>query len=83
MIGVAAAVLTCLLSALGGVYSERLMKQDAKAHSIHLQNILLYAWGIGFNMLVLLGSDLTRILHGGLMQGCTRIRSRCVRHCRR
>ena len=44
-IGVACAILTCLLSAFGGVYSERLMKHDAKAHSIHLQNGLLYAWG--------------------------------------
>ena len=33
-IGVAAAVLTCVLSALGGVYSERLMKHDAKVRSI-------------------------------------------------
>ena len=36
-IGVVAAIVTCVLSALGGVYAERLMKHDAKQHSIHLQ----------------------------------------------
>ena len=70
-IGVAAAVLTCFLSALGGVYSERLMKHDAKAHSIHLQNFLLYAWGVLFNLLAMLGGDGARVLRGGLLQGYT------------
>ena len=72
-VGVAAAVLTCLLSALGGVYSERLMKHDAKAHSIHLQNVLLYAWGVIFNFLAMLGGDGTRVLRGGLLQGYTNL----------
>ena len=70
-IGVAAAVLTCVLSALGGVYSERLMKHDAKIHSIHLQNMLLYLWGVGFNAAALLGSDLRRLFNAGLLQGYT------------
>ena len=60
-----AAVVTCLLSALGGVYSERLMKHDAKSHSIHLQNMLLYAWGILFNLLTLLGSQASRVWSDG------------------
>ncbi len=71
-IGLACAVLTCLLSALGGVYSERLMKHGEHAsHSIHLQNMLLYVWGVGFNSLTLLGTDGRRILSGGLLQGYT------------
>jgi len=70
-IGVAAAVLTCVLSAFGGVYSERLMKQDARAHSIHLQNMLLYLWGVGFNLLALVGGDGGRILQSGLVDGYT------------
>ena len=72
-VGVAAAVLTCLLSALGGVYSERLMKHDAKMHSIHLQNMLLYTWGVAFNLLALVGSDGYRVLVGGLLQGYTNV----------
>jgi hypothetical protein len=44
-----------LLSALGGVYSERLMKHDAKLHSLHLQNMLLYGWGVLFNLFGMFG----------------------------
>ena len=33
--------LACLLSALGGVFSEKLLKKDAQLHSIHLQNMML------------------------------------------
>lgn len=68
-IGVAAAVLTCVLSALGGVYSEHLMKRDGDRHSVHLQNMLLYGWGVCFNLLALLLSDGGRVLTGGLLQG--------------
>jgi len=64
-------VLTCVLSALGGVYSERLMKDDGSVHSIHLQNLLLYAWGFGFNGLALLGKDGRAIQHQGFFQGYT------------
>ena len=67
--GVACAVLTCVLSALGGVYSEQLMKHGAAAHSIHLQNALLYVWGILFNSLTLLGADGRRIWTYGLLYG--------------
>ena len=71
-VGLACAVLTCLLSALGGLYSERLMKDGEHAtHSIHLQNMLLYLWGIGFNTLTLLGADGARVLSGDLLQGYT------------
>jgi UDP-galactose transporter len=71
-VGLACAVLTCLLSALGGVHSERLMKDGEHAtHSIHLQNMLLYLWGIGFNSLTLLGADGARVLSGELLRGYT------------
>ena len=72
-VGVALAVLTCFLSALGGVYSEQLMKHGAAAHSIHLQNILLYAWGVLFNSLTLLGADGRRIVTDGVLHGYTPI----------
>merc|ERR1719188_111090 len=47
------AVLSCMLSAFGGVYSEKLLKDQPK-DSIHWQNIQLYAWGIMFNFLGML-----------------------------
>ena len=72
-VGVACAVLTCLLSAFGGVYSERLMKHGAVAHSIHLQNMLLYVWGVLFNSLTLLGADGAKIWRLGLLHGYTPI----------
>ena len=67
-VGVMCAVLTCILSAFGGVYSERLMKDDATVHSIHLQNMLLYAWGSAFNGMALLGKDFSKIRHHGFFQ---------------
>lgn len=40
---------SCLLSALGGIYTEKLLK-DKVEDSIHWQNLQLYSWGILFNM---------------------------------
>lgn len=40
---------SCMLSALGGIYTEKLMK-DKVQHSIHWQNLQLYSWGIAFNV---------------------------------
>mmetsp|Transcript_107131 Transcript_107131/g.303568 ORF Transcript_107131/g.303568 Transcript_107131/m.303568 type:complete len:392 (-) Transcript_107131:75-1250(-) len=40
---------SCLLSALGGIYTEKLLK-DKLEDSIHWQNLQLYSWGIAFNM---------------------------------
>ena len=71
-LGAIVALLACLLSAFGGVYSELLLKKDGQLHSIHLQNLLLYAWGVGFNALALFLKDRDAILnHGGLFQGYT------------
>eukprot|EP00931_Biecheleriopsis_adriatica_P033810 TRINITY_DN19604_c1_g1_i1.p1 TRINITY_DN19604_c1_g1~~TRINITY_DN19604_c1_g1_i1.p1 ORF type:complete len:376 (+),score=71.61 TRINITY_DN19604_c1_g1_i1:26-1129(+) len=44
------AVLQCLLSSLGGIYNEKLLKQKDK-NAIHWQNTLLYVWGIIFNVI--------------------------------
>lgn len=48
--GFALCVVSCLLSALGGIYTEKLMKGKAE-DSIHWQNLQLYSWGIGFNLI--------------------------------
>lgn len=48
LIGAGLAVVSCFLSALGGIYSEMLLKGRPSA-SIHWQNIQLYTWGILFN----------------------------------
>ena len=70
LIGAFIALLACLLSAFGGVYSELLLKKDGNLHSIHLQNMLLYGWGIVFNGAALFIKDRERILsEGGLLQG--------------
>ena len=51
IIGVLVALLACLNSAFAGVYSELLLKKDGSLHSIHLQNMLLYTWGVLFNII--------------------------------
>lgn len=45
------------------------MKHGAAAHSIHLQNMLLYVWGVLFNSLTLLGADGVRLFSRGLLAG--------------
>ena len=69
--GVSLALLACLLSAFGGVYSERLLRKDGEQHTIHLQNALLYAWGVAFNGLALFGKDSAAIVELGLLHGYT------------
>mmetsp|Transcript_10534 Transcript_10534/g.23937 ORF Transcript_10534/g.23937 Transcript_10534/m.23937 type:complete len:350 (-) Transcript_10534:63-1112(-) len=50
--GLILSVVSCILSAFGGIYSEKLLKKgNAAAESIHWQNIQLYGWGILFNFL--------------------------------
>ena len=71
LFGVSMALLACLLSAFGGVYSERLLRKDGEHHTIHLQNALLYAWGCLFNGLALCGKDLGTIASQGLLHGYT------------
>jgi UDP-sugar transporter A1/2/3 len=46
--GLLLSVASSLLSALGGIYSEKLLKGRAST-SIHWQNIQLYVWGVLFN----------------------------------
>lgn len=53
-IGVSLTLLACFLSSFAGVYSELLLKKDGEIHSIHLQNMLLYVWGVLFNFVALL-----------------------------
>merc|ERR1719198_2521657 len=57
-----------MLSASGGIYSEKLLKHKAK-DSIHWQNIQLYSWGIAFNIIGLLLNDVTSLLESGMFAG--------------
>lgn len=62
VLGLALSVVSCLLSAFGGIYSEKLLKGKSK-ESIHWQNIQLYSWGILFNflgVLILEGDSITK-----------------------
>jgi UDP-galactose transporter len=70
-IGGLCTMLTCFLSAFAGVYSELLLKKDGRLHPIHLQNQLLYAWGILFNSLALFAHDREAIQRSGLFKGYT------------
>jgi len=45
--GVVLSVISCCLSALAGIYNEKIMKDKASI-SIHWQNLQLYTWGIFF-----------------------------------
>merc|ERR1712194_93496 len=60
--GVLATVVFCFLSALAGVYNEKLVKGN-KA-SIHFQNSLLYSWGVVFNLVGVLMNDTTALTSG-------------------
>ena len=62
----------CVLSAFAGVYSELLLKKDGNSHSIHLQNMMLYSWGVLFNaMYVFFINGQEIAANGGLLQGYT------------
>jgi len=69
-IGVGTALLACVLSAAGGIYSELLLKKEGRRHSIHLQNMLLYTWGVLFNVITLWRMDGARVAERGLFHGC-------------
>mmetsp|Transcript_489 Transcript_489/g.1350 ORF Transcript_489/g.1350 Transcript_489/m.1350 type:complete len:352 (-) Transcript_489:47-1102(-) len=56
--GLLLSVVACVLSAFGGIYSEKLLKNKPN-DSIHWQNIQLYGWGVLFNLLGM-------VTHGGL-----------------
>lgn len=69
IIGVLVALLACLNSAFAGVYSELLLKKDGSLHSIHLQNMLLYTWGVLFNIIAVFVINSKLILSHGLFAG--------------
>lgn len=60
-------VVSCFLSALGGIYSEMLLK-GKMADSIHWQNVQLYAWGIFFNAAGTFAHD-KQLLSAGFFTG--------------
>jgi len=53
-VGVLLTLLSCVASSLGGVTNELLLKRDGALHSLHLQNSLLYGWGVLFNLVAML-----------------------------
>ena len=53
-VGVLLTLLSCVASSLGGVTNELLLKRDGTLHSLHLQNCLLYGWGVLFNVIAML-----------------------------
>jgi len=59
---------SCLLSAMGGIYSEKLLKSNASS-SIHWQNIQLYGWGCAFNFFGALMSNPEVMSSGNPLQG--------------
>jgi drug/metabolite transporter (DMT)-like permease len=66
LVGVLLTLVSCAASSLGGVTNELLLKRDGALHSLHLQNGVLYAWGVLFNiMAMLVRTDLS----GGVFQG--------------
>jgi len=69
MIGVLVELLACFNSAFAGVYSELLLKKDGNLHSIHLQNMLLYSWGVLFNGIALVAKDHEQLKAQGLFGG--------------
>mmetsp|Transcript_76671 Transcript_76671/g.159525 ORF Transcript_76671/g.159525 Transcript_76671/m.159525 type:complete len:363 (-) Transcript_76671:38-1126(-) len=67
MFGSMLTVLSCLLSAVGGLYSEKLLKAKA-TESIHLQNAILYSWGVLFNIVGTVYHD-PEVFEDGLFKG--------------
>ena len=61
-------VLSSLLSALGGIYNEKLLK-GRPATSIHWQNIQMYVWGVAFNALGAYMKDGTVMSANGMLNG--------------
>mmetsp|Transcript_89712 Transcript_89712/g.192294 ORF Transcript_89712/g.192294 Transcript_89712/m.192294 type:complete len:334 (+) Transcript_89712:158-1159(+) len=66
--GLTLSMMSCVLSAFGGIYSEKLLKSDIK-ESIHLQNLQLYSWGIVFNLVGMLTHDSEVLLQSGFFSG--------------
>ena len=66
--GLFLSVVSALLSSLGGIYSEKLLK-DRKSASIHWQNMQLYAWGVVFNIMLASFKCGEQIATKGLLAG--------------
>ena len=66
--GLLLSVVSAFLSSLGGIYSEKLLK-DRPSASLHWQNMQLYAWGVLFNVLGALIYDGPRLAQQGLFDG--------------
>jgi len=64
-------LLSSLLSALGGIYNERLLKGRPTA-SIHWQNIQMYLWGVGFNAIAAWQKDGVAMARNGILAGFNR-----------
>lgn len=68
MSGIMLSMGSSLLSALGGIYSEKLLK-GRKSASLHWQNIQLYTWGVGFNAVGMLIKDGAQLRAQGVFGG--------------
>ena len=68
LVGLMLAMVTCVLSAFGGIYSEKLLKAKFQ-QSIHWQNMQLYTWGIMFNFVGTFLKDSSSIMEGGFFYG--------------
>jgi len=68
LLGGLLSVLSSLLSALGGIYNEKLLK-GRPSSSIHWQNIQMYVWGVAFNALGAFMKDGDRLRENGLLAG--------------
>ena len=68
LIGGLLSVFSSLLSALGGIYNEKLLK-GRPSTSIHWQNIQMYVWGVVFNALGAYMKDGAQMSANGLLSG--------------
>lgn len=62
-------IMSCVLSAFAGIYSEVLLKKDGGRHSLHLQNVMLYSWGVVFNSIAIAIRDHAAISANGFFHG--------------
>jgi len=69
-LGMVLAILSSLLSALGGIYNEKLLKGRPTA-SLHWQNIQMYSWGVLFNAMGAYYKDGDNMRANGVLAGFT------------
>lgn len=68
MLGFCLSTISSFLSALGGIYNEKLLKKRP-SHSIHWQNLQMYVWGVLFNAVAYWLKDGRAGRRGGLLEG--------------